>query len=306
MALDEDAHDLAGVVADRLVDEVEIAGRQRAVGRLLQLHGALPPMKGLSGRQHLVQEVIIALARQLRQGLTDGFPHHVAMADQLAIGAVVQLDHVLGTVQHCDEARRLHEHVQQLPPFSLQPTIVRLDAHGAAEHPAADQAVQRGRGLFGPKSSDLTAQPLQFSDVAGVLQDVGDASVGVLDRRMSATPVAVIVDDRAVGLLDRDRIVEHGQIVRLSRGQNLLEGCGQLAGVLRGLMPWTGVELLHHRLPQQVLAAAMRHVQIGLVHPRIAKLSVQQHVGIGRGVKRCDQIDCLGECPHPGPRIRSS
>ncbi|MNN81857.1 hypothetical protein D3C81_1987240 [compost metagenome] len=63
------------------------------------------------------------------------------MADQLAIGAVVQLDHVLRAVQHRDKARRLHEHVQQLPPLGLQPPIIRLNAQGATEHAAADQAV---------------------------------------------------------------------------------------------------------------------------------------------------------------------
>ncbi|MOA27483.1 hypothetical protein D3C78_1483640 [compost metagenome] len=53
----------------------------------------------------------------------------------------MQLDHVLRAVQHGDKARRLHEHVQQLPPLGLQPPIIRLNAQGATEHAAADQAV---------------------------------------------------------------------------------------------------------------------------------------------------------------------
>ncbi|MNY22883.1 hypothetical protein D3C86_1565240 [compost metagenome] len=156
MPLDEDAHDRAGVVADRLVDEVQIARRQQAVGRLLQLHGTLSPLAGLARRQHLVEKIIEALTRQFRQGLADGLSDHVAMADQLTIGAVVQLDHVLRAVQHGDEARRLHEHVQQLSPLRLQPPIVRLNAHGATEHAAADQAVQSRGWVRGPKPPDLT------------------------------------------------------------------------------------------------------------------------------------------------------
>ncbi|MNS69462.1 hypothetical protein D3C72_1027730 [compost metagenome] len=301
MPLDEDADDLSAVVADRLVDEVEIAGRQQAVGRLLQLHGTLASLEGLARRQDLIEEVVIALTRQLRQGLANGFADHVAATNQLAIGAIVQLDDMLRAVQDGDEAWRLHEHVQQLPPFRLQPTIVSLHAHGAADHAAADQAVQ-GRGVvFRPQPSDLAAQPFQFRDVAGVLQDMGDLARRVLDRRMAATPVAVVIQDRAVVLLDRDRVVKHRQIVRLPRRQDLVERCGQLAGVLGRFLAWPGVEGLHHRLTQQILAAAMGHVQIGLVHSGIAQLRVQQHVGVGRGVERCDQIDCLGECSQSRP-----
>ncbi|MNX99826.1 hypothetical protein D3C86_1322930 [compost metagenome] len=66
MPLNEDADDLAAVVADRLIDEVEVAGRQQAVGSLLKLHGALASLEGLARRQHLVEEVVIALTRQFR------------------------------------------------------------------------------------------------------------------------------------------------------------------------------------------------------------------------------------------------
>ena len=77
---------------------------------------------------------------------------------------------------------------------------------------------------------------------------MGDAALVVLDRRVGATPVAIVIGDRAVGLLDRDWIVQHGQMVWLSRRQNLLERRRQLFGVFRRLLARPGVKRLHHRL----------------------------------------------------------
>ncbi|MNI40965.1 hypothetical protein D3C73_952030 [compost metagenome] len=125
------------------------------------------------------------------------------------------------SVQHGDEARRVHQHVGQLFAFGFEALVVGLDLGGPLKHLAADHGVQGGGRLC---FSDLVTQAQQVGHIAGVLQDMGDLAGLILDRRVGAAPEPVVEDGRAVGTGDQDGIVQDGQVIRLPGAQHLVEG----------------------------------------------------------------------------------
>ena len=126
--------DLAGGVLDRLVDEVEEAFLELA-GAALQLHRHGLALVGLATRVDVVQQLEKTLALEFRERLADGLALHFAIADELEIGRIGQLEHMVGIAQHRHHARRLREQLLQalvlLQPMPFVEDVDRRFADGA-------------------------------------------------------------------------------------------------------------------------------------------------------------------------------
>jgi hypothetical protein len=87
-AEDEDARDRAGRVLDGLIDEVEEALFLRPVGRRLDFVLRAVRAVRLAGREHVVEQRDIALARRFGQRVGDGLADHRPWTDELEVGGL--------------------------------------------------------------------------------------------------------------------------------------------------------------------------------------------------------------------------
>ncbi len=112
-AFDEDAGDLAGLVHQRLINEIEIARRfGPAIGPVWRKRGAKRAI-GHARIEHLVEQVAIALGDGFRQGFGQGHAGDVAAADQLAIARIGHQVAMLWPIKQGHEGRRLFEQLAE-------------------------------------------------------------------------------------------------------------------------------------------------------------------------------------------------
>ena len=107
--LKENASDLARLVADRLVDEVQDDVAAWLVGCVAQCYCKALGDETLACRVYAVQHFIQALAFNFRKDLPDRAAKGVSPSHKLNICVVYELKNVFGTSQYGNEARRLLE-----------------------------------------------------------------------------------------------------------------------------------------------------------------------------------------------------
>ena len=139
-AVDEQALDRAVRVEDGLVDEVDEALFQRRRGRALQLNLHVGADERGRRVEAVVQQLEEALALDFGQRLAHGQARDLAMADQLQVGLVGELEAMLAARQQRHEAGRLLE--QPLHAVAL----LRAQRHLAGEL-AVGLGQRVGRGL---------------------------------------------------------------------------------------------------------------------------------------------------------------
>lgn len=171
VALHEDAADLAGVVQDRLVDEVDVVLHRRTVGLRPQLHRHGAADEGLAGGVHAVEQFEEALALQFGQRVPHRLAEDVAVADQRVVGLVGQFEHVLRAPAHGHEARRLLHQVAQVAAFGHQGAV---DAPG---HGGLAQFLEVVLAVGGLSQAGVD----EAGDIGHAVQDVRHAAVGAQD-----------------------------------------------------------------------------------------------------------------------------
>ena len=112
-AFHEDALDVALRAADRLVHEVDEALFQRRAGFALDAHRHRMAHERLARLVDLVEQLEEALVRDLGQRLARRLADQLAAADQLQVGLVGDLEHVIRAAQHGEDAGRLLEQAHQ-------------------------------------------------------------------------------------------------------------------------------------------------------------------------------------------------
>ena len=116
-ALHEDMRDRAGIVADRLIHEIQKPLLQRRVGRAVQKDRLGHALDGLAGGKHMIQQQDIALPGHFRQRDIDPLADDIAPADQPAVFGVHQFKAMIRSAQHRHEGRRLRKHALQALEF---------------------------------------------------------------------------------------------------------------------------------------------------------------------------------------------
>ena len=106
---DDDAVDATLFVEDRLVDEVEVDILRVAARPAIQPHVHRPTDVRLAAQAHAVEQLVDALAGQLRQSLANRFPDQIAAADELDVVPVGQLVDVIRSAQHRNRDRGVRE-----------------------------------------------------------------------------------------------------------------------------------------------------------------------------------------------------
>ncbi len=202
-AFAEDAADVAGVVQDGRVDEVQEALADQPGGPIFQprrhLVGHLALARGVGVVEHLVE----ALALELREDLAHRLADEVARAEQSAVGLVHELIDVVRSGQGADEAGGLLE--QSLLPLLL----LRLAAGGehalgglrhSAEHPR-DLAGFVAHGGIGEGEPGLLVIAAAVHQQRQVLAVGRVASHGGLDQGRDVVPdfAPDVVEARAQG-----------------------------------------------------------------------------------------------------------
>ncbi len=114
VALGEDAGDLAIVVEDRLIDEIQIAAFQRLARLSLKVDGSGGRNVGSSGRVGLIEQLKKALAFHLREDLANWTSNYVAPPAQAKVTLVAKLEDVLGPPHHRHETWSLFEQPLEL------------------------------------------------------------------------------------------------------------------------------------------------------------------------------------------------
>ena len=113
VAFGENAGNGAVALDDRLVHQIEDPLLQRRARLALDVHAHLAAHEGLSGAEHLVEQIEKALAGDLRKGFVDRQSRQIAVADELQIGLVHEFEHMVRSAQHAHETGRALEQVAQ-------------------------------------------------------------------------------------------------------------------------------------------------------------------------------------------------
>ena len=106
---DDDAVDATLFVEDRLVDQVEVDVLRVAARPAIQPHVHRLTDVWLAAQAHAVEQLVDALAGQLRQSLANRFPDQIAAADDLDVLPVGQLVDVIRSAQHRNRDGRVRE-----------------------------------------------------------------------------------------------------------------------------------------------------------------------------------------------------
>jgi len=94
---------------ERLVDEVDEALLRLAARRAHEQHGHLTADDGLAGGQHLIEQGEESLVAHLGECISDGQADQVAMADELVVAVVGELEDVMPAAEDGEEGGRLLE-----------------------------------------------------------------------------------------------------------------------------------------------------------------------------------------------------
>ena len=219
-ALDEDADDRAGRVAHRLVDEVEQALLGRRVRLALQRHRRGMADEALAAAVDLIEQLVEALARDIRQRLADRPADHVAMVDQLAVGGVGDGEDMVRAFQPGHEGGGVLEHLPQ--PLALrrgvaarQHALGGLDDDGdhaarpafLGDHRRIEEVHPAALGRAAAVQDQLAVLVFQraarHADRHDVAVEVGHFRPGV-QHRQAQKPGMAIAGEGAVGV-----VVEH-------------------------------------------------------------------------------------------------
>ena len=84
-AFNENRGNLAQVILDRLIDEIQIAGFKRAARSTLQNDPHVGTDEGLTAGEHVIQKFVKALALDLWNSLAHRTANDIPMADQLMV-----------------------------------------------------------------------------------------------------------------------------------------------------------------------------------------------------------------------------
>src|SRR6202789_304106 len=103
---DENARDGIAFVADRFIDEIEVAKFRPATFLPQQGGGSLMSDVPLAGRVYLIQQFEKTLTFKLRDNFPDRFANEIALSEQTDIRLVDEFERVLRACQDCDEPRR--------------------------------------------------------------------------------------------------------------------------------------------------------------------------------------------------------
>ena len=106
-AFGEDAGNPAMSIADRLKDEIDEALFRPPCRIPLQIDGQTAADERLLRFVDLVEQLVEALSSDLRQGLEERLADDLAPADELVLGLVDELEHMVGTAVDDHEARGL-------------------------------------------------------------------------------------------------------------------------------------------------------------------------------------------------------
>ena len=117
--MDEDAGNGAAALAHGLVDEVHEAAIERFVAGPAQQRRHFATVERLAGAVDVVEDFEKALAFDLGDRLAHGFSDDVALADDLVIQLVGQLEDMIRAAQRTDERGRLFDDGRQLQAFRL-------------------------------------------------------------------------------------------------------------------------------------------------------------------------------------------
>ena len=111
----DDPHALAVCLDERLVDEIEVDLLDRPSRLLLEGDGDLAADVRLAGAVHPVEELDEPLVAHLGERLGHRLPNDHTVADELEIGVVDELEHVVLATEHSEKRRRLGEDPAQPP-----------------------------------------------------------------------------------------------------------------------------------------------------------------------------------------------
>jgi hypothetical protein len=140
---DEDAVDVAGGIADRLVDEIQVPVQRRSARDGLHGVPAAGGGEGLAAGVHLVQQVDEALGHRLRQGVDHPLSQHRPVAHQAGVAGIGQLEDVRRPAQQGHEAGRLLEHLRHALAFAAH-VPHRKHLLGGLDHQAEDAGGRPG------------------------------------------------------------------------------------------------------------------------------------------------------------------
>ena len=283
VALDEDADDRAISAAYWLVDEVEVPPFGRLALPVFQEDLDTAPDERLRGRVDEIEEVEERLPVDLAQGLAHRHAHHVAAADQAAVGVVGHLEAVFGFPQHRHEARGLPKHLGKPVALCLEGQVGLIDALGALENPGlGGLQIKRGRPLDVPYDVPKT---LQFDHVDGVLQHRRDLAICAKDRGVGDAPVTLL---HATALRGGTCHVEaqQGHGIGFARADHAFEGGD---GLLEGFR--VGRERLPRPAADDVGQLALDARKVGSIGANDVEMPVEDEVGIGRRVEEGEEVE---------------
>ena len=285
----EDAVDVAPLVADGLVDEVEVAHGIRLPGGRRPNHGGRPGQERFAGPVYLVEQCGIALLCRPRQRVGHGLSQDVLASHQLEVAWRRELEDMLRSVQDTHEAGSL---VEQLPP----PALGGLEALGSldlfsrlgTQHQHTADAVRRARhvdgavavgpvDVFPPAVPDdrhqgvlVPVRSLRLHDVLDLrTDDVPDLGPGVTPARAKDAGMLLRADGPAVGV-----VVEAAEFRapedegRVPGGQQDANGGAEGQGPLlrraeRGRGPVEGADKLAHDAAALEKGGAVHLIVVG-------------------------------------------
>ena len=218
---------------------------------------------------HAVEQIDKALSGYFRQGLPHLAANQVALTDQLAISGVRHAERVVGPLEDSHEAGGLFEERFELVRFLCEVHDPRLN--GVCPLHQTHFIAHR-------------AQALQFGHVHRMLQNGDHLALFVQKGRVRRAPVAHV--HFAIG--PHDVVANERDFVRLPRAENLLEGMLEQSVAFGIRIAGKGIE---HAPAKQIFPLAHGYAQIGVVHPDHPKLSVEQHIRVGRTRQKGLKID---------------
>src|SRR6476620_5945041 len=106
--MSDDADSLS-VLDQRLINEIEIELLGLFAWGPLQRDLNLSPDVRSAALINAVEQFDEPLADYLRKGFNNGFPDDVTIADEMQIGLIGELEHMVGTTQNREKRRSLFE-----------------------------------------------------------------------------------------------------------------------------------------------------------------------------------------------------
>ena len=96
-------------IQQRLIDEIEKSFIEFAAAGAIEKHARLFPEVRFSGCVDAVELLETSLPLQLRQRLPNWFPNEFAIAEEMLIRRIDEIDDVIATAQNADQCRCVNE-----------------------------------------------------------------------------------------------------------------------------------------------------------------------------------------------------